>query len=142
MNPENTINPATLPSVERAKSLGVKQIENKEVFITGYTHNRGKPTQFTPADKISEEDGLTDYYTITTEEHEDLEYKDEGLQHINSWFVTEAISKQIERIPNFKEALETGGRIGPVKAIKRKSQKNPAQTYWCLAFENDDDYKK
>ena len=141
MSENNTINPATLPTVERAKSLGVKQIEGKEVFITGYTHNRGKPTDFTPAEKISNVDGLTDYYTITTEEHLELEYKDEGLQKIQSWFVTEAIAKQIERIPNYEEALNNGGRIGPVKAVKRKSQKNPAQTYWCLAFENDDDYK-
>ena len=66
---ENDINPATLPNVERAKSLGVKQIEGKEVFITGYTHNRGKPTQFTPVDKIDKDDGLTDYYTISTAEH-------------------------------------------------------------------------
>jgi len=141
MSENETINPADLPQVEKSKSLGVKQIEGKEVFITGYTHNRGKPTQYTPKDKISDEDGKTDYYTIRTEKSFDLDYKEEGIQPINSFFVTEAISSQIERIPNYETALANGGRIGPVKAIKRNSEKNAGQTYWCLAFENDSDYK-
>jgi len=139
MSENKTINPAEVPQVEKSKSLGIKKIEGKEVFITGYAHTRGQPTQYTPKEKISEEDGKTDYWTIQTEEAFDLDYKEEGVQPVRNFFITEAVASQIERIPNY-ESVNSGGRIGPVKAIKRASEKNVGQEYWCLAFSNDKDY--
>ena len=140
MSENKTINPAELPQVEKSKSLGIGKIEGKEIYITGYQHNRGRPTKYTQKVDISEEDGLTDYYTIKTEESFDLEYQEEGVIPINNFFIKPAQAQQIERIPNF-ESVNNGGRIGPVKAVKRDSTKNEGQTYWCFAFTNDDDYK-
>ncbi|KKM80639.1 hypothetical protein LCGC14_1337890 [marine sediment metagenome] len=136
------INPADIPQIDKVKSVGIGKIEGKEVFITGYNHTRGQPNDYTRPDQISQEDGKTDYWTIVTKESFDLPpKKGEPEEPINGFFVTEAIGKQIERIPNYAEALSAGGQIGPVKAIKRQSKRNPTQTYWCLAFENDEDYK-
>jgi len=135
---ENTLNPATLPKPEFADTVNINKINGKEIYITGYTHNRGRPNEYTPKDKIGE-DGLTDYYTITTDKSFDLEYKGE-TKPINHFYVTPAIAKQIERIPNYKEALEAGQRIGPAKALKRPKTDNPSQTFWALAWENDSDY--
>jgi hypothetical protein len=133
-----TINPANAPQLEKSKSLGVAKIESKEVYITGANHNRGQPTQYTPKHLIGE-DGKTDYYTIKVETPVDLEYKEEGKIPIDTFFVTETIYQQIERIPNALEGLKNGARFGPVKALKRKSQKT-GNPYWVLAFESDADY--
>lgn len=139
MSENNTIDPSTLPQVEKSKSLGIGKIEGKEVFITGYQHNRGRASPFTPKDEIDEE-GMTDYYTIKTEASFDLEYKEDGVIPINNFFIKPAQAQQIERIPNF-ESVNNGGRIGPVKAIKRVSQKDSSRSYWVFAFSNDEDYK-
>ena len=139
MSENKTINPAELPQVEKTNSLGIGKIEGKEIYITGYQHNRGRPSKFTLKDDIGE-DGLTDYYTIRTEESFDLDFKEDGVVPINSFFIKPAQAQQIERIPNF-ESVNNGGRIGPVKAVKRDSTKNVGQTYWCFAFTNDDDYE-
>jgi hypothetical protein len=136
---ENTINPADTPKIEKSNTLGIGKIEGKEVFITGYQHNVGKPTQYTPKEDVNE-DGLTDYYTISTEASFDLDFKEEGVIPINNFFIRKAQAQQIERIPKYAEVLANGGRIGPVKARKRSSTKNAGQTYWCFAFDNEDDY--
>lgn len=133
-----TINPANAPQMEKSKSLGIAKIESKEMYIVGANHNRGMPTQYTPKHLIGE-DGKTDYYTIKVETPFDLKYKEEGETPIDTFFVTETIYQQIERIPNALEGLQGGARFGPVKAMKRKSQKT-GNPYWVLAFESDADY--
>lgn len=133
-----TINPANAPTLEKTKSLGIKNIDGKEIFITGCNHTRGSPTKYTRPDQVGE-DGKTDYYTIKIETPISLEYKEEGKIPINSFFVTEAIYQQIERIPNAIEGLNNGARLGPAKAVKRESMKT-GNPYWCLAFESDPDF--
>ena len=135
-----TINPANAPTVEKSKSLGIAKLASgkKEFYITGCQHNRGSPSQYTRADQIGE-DGKTDYYTIKVETPVELEYKEEGKIPIDNFFVTPTIYQQIERIPNAIEGINTGSRLGPVKAVKRDSQKT-TNSYWCLAFESDPDF--
>ena len=122
---------------ERVDSVGIKQIEGKEVHITGFRHTRGKPTQYTRADQIGE-DKLTDYYTITTRENFDLEYKGE-VKPINGFFVTEAISKQINRVENIQERFKAGDVIGPCKPVKKTSERS-GNPYWCLKFPSEEGY--
>ena len=69
----------------------------------------------------------------------ELEYKDEGKVPIDNFFVTATIYQQVERIPNAIEGISEGARLGPVKALKRESQKT-GNPYWCLAFESDPDF--
>lgn len=140
MSENETINPADLPQTSLSKTLGIKNIEGKEVFITGYNHTRGKPNDYTRADQIGD-DGLTDYYTITTQESFDLEYKEEGVIPINSWFITPTVGTQIERwVPNHVDAFAEGKKLGPIKAVKRASEQHKGQSYWCLAVQTDKDY--
>lgn len=133
-----TINPASAPTVEKSKSLGIKNISGKEIFITGCNHTRGAPTKYTREDQIGE-DGKTDYYTIKIETPLDLEYKEEGVIPIDNFFVTQAVYQQLERIPNAIEEINRGARLGPAKAVKRESTKT-GNPYWCLAFESDPDF--
>ena len=133
-----TINPAQAPTLEKSKSLGIAKLGDKPFYITGVNHNRGQQTQYTRADQIGE-DGKTDYYTIKVETPIELEYKDEGKVPIDNFFVTATIYQQIERIPNAIEGLNSGARLGPLKALKRESQKT-GNPYWCLAFESDPDF--
>ena len=116
------------------------KIEGKEIFVTGYSHTRGKPTQFTTPDQIGSEDGLTDFWTIRVETPFDLEHQKE-VKPINSFFIKQAQANYIERIPNFAEALASGGRIGPVKAVKKVNPKTDRQ-YWTFKDESDSDYKE
>ena len=132
-----TINPANIPKPSYAPTENINKVAGKAFFITGYTHNRGKPTEYTPSDKIGE-DGLTDYFTITTEESFPLAHKGEQ-QEINHFYVTSYIGSQIDRILN--GASLDGKRIGPCKAVKRQKPDNKSQTYWALAFEKDEDFK-
>ncbi len=124
-------------NAEKVDSVGIGKIEGKEVNITSFRHTRGKPSKFTRPDQIGA-DGKTDYYTITTKESFDLEHQGE-TKPINGFFVTEAISKQINRVPDIQEQFKNGAVVGPCKAIKRISEKtqNP---YWCLVFPSEEGY--
>jgi len=123
---------------DRTDSVGIKAIEGKPINITGFRHTRGKPSKYTRPDQIGE-DGLTDYYTITTKEVFNLPYKDEGEKPINGFFVTEAISKQINRVEDVQEQFKKGVVIGECKAVKKTSQKS-GNPYWCLIFPKDEGY--
>lgn len=123
---------------EKKDAVHINKIAGEVIHITGFTHTRGRPSRFTKDEDIGE-DGLTDYYTIDTSEVFDLEKGDE-TKPINCFFVTPAIKSQIERVPNVQEEFANGNRLGPVKPIKRKSQKTGTD-YWCLAFPEDEDYE-
>ena len=69
----------------------------------------------------------------------DLEHKKE-VKPISSFFIKQAQANVIERIPNYADALASGGRIGPLKPVKRTNPKT-SREYWTFAFENDEDYK-
>lgn len=125
---------------EQKTSVGIKLIEGRPIHITGFQHTRGKPTKYTRPDQIGQ-DGKTDYFTITTAETFKLPpKKGEPEEDINSFFITEAISKQIERVPNVQEEFAKGVRFGPCKATKRTG-KDTGNPYWCLAFPSDEDYE-
>lgn len=139
MSTKETINPAEAPQVEKSKSLGIKKIEGKEFYIVGVNHTRGAPSKFSKeSDKGP--DGKVDYYTIKTETPFDLEYKDEGVIPIDSFFVNAVAYQQIERIPNAIEGLNNGARLGPCKSVLRPSNKTDGYDYRCLAFESDPDF--
>ena len=139
MTEQSTINPADQPRLERPDTCSISDIEGKVIHITGYSHTRGKPTQFTQAADIGP-DGKTDYRVISTSEVFNLEYKSEGVKPINHFYVKKAQGDQIEAIQGYAEALASGKRIGPWKPLKRKSEKNPAQSYWCFSNEKDADF--
>ena len=125
-------------NTERVDSVGIGKIEGKEIHITGFKHTRGKPSKFTKADQVGE-DGLTNYWTITTKEKFDLVFKDEGEKPINGFFVTEAISKQINRVADIQERFADGAVIGPCKPKKKTSEKT-GNPYWCLVFPSEEGY--
>lgn len=139
MTTNETLNPADTPKVEKTDAVSINKIEGKEVFVTGYSHTKGKPTQFSTPDDI-DDNGQVDFWTIKVESPFDLEYKKEGVKPISTFFIKSAQANVIERIPNYAEALAKGGRIGPIKAVKRTNPKN-SREYWSFAFENDEDYK-
>ena len=124
-------------NVERVDSVGIGKIEGKEIHITAFRHTRGKPSKFTRADQIGE-DKKTDYYTITTRESFDLEHQGE-TKPVNGFFVTEAISKQINRVSDIQEQLKNGAVIGPCKAVERISEQS-GNPYWCLTFPSEEGY--
>jgi hypothetical protein len=145
MSENDTINPADtnqqVSTEERPKAVNQKLISGKEVFITAYTHTRGKAGKYHRPDQIGA-DNKVDYWTFATSESFSLPpKKGEAPEAICNFFTTEAVSKQIERIPDYANALAQGKRIGPVKVVLRKSNKEGGNDYWCLAFENDEDYK-
>ena len=123
---------------EQLPSAGIKQIAGKEVHIDGFKHTKGKPSKYTQKEDI-DENGKTDYYTITTREVFDLEVKKE-VQPIRSFFVTKTFENQINRVADIQERFANGEVIGPCKAIKRKNLKEGGSDYWCLSFPSDDDY--
>lgn len=133
---ENTINPANEPKPSFSSTVNINKIAGEEIFITGYEVNRGKPNDYTAKDDIGE-DELTEYRTITTEKSFDLDFKGENTQ-INHFYVPKAVGKQVGR---YQEEINNGKKYGPVKAVKRPKTDNPTQSYWALAFENDEDYK-
>ena len=142
MSENDTINPAdtNVKSGERETAVNQKLIAGKEIYIVGYNHTRGNPTKYSRPDQIGD-DGKVDFWTFKTSESFQLPPKKDGEpEPISSFFATETVSKQIERIPNYAEALANGKKIGPAKVIMRKNQKEGGNDYWCLAFDNDEDY--
>jgi len=67
-----------------------------------------------------------------------LEYQGE-TKPINGFFVTEAISKQINRVSDIQEQFKNGTVIGPCKAVKRISEQS-GNPYWCLTFPSEEGY--
>jgi len=141
MSTKETINPADAPTLEKSKSLGIKKVEGKEFFITGLNHTRGKPTQYTKKEDIGE-DGKTDYYTIKVETAFPLEFRDEGVIPIDTFFINSIAYQQIEKFPDAIKVIESedGGRFGPCKTVLRPSNKTSGYNYRCFAFEKDPDF--
>ena len=118
---------------EQTKAVGIGKISGKIININDFKTNRGKPTQFTPKDVIGP-DGLTEYHLVNTVEAFEI-----NGQKVNSFFVTPAIVKQIQRVPNYQEELSSGKVFGPCKVGQKKSSKTNAN-YWCLLFPGEEDY--
>lgn len=125
--------------VEKVEALGVKNIQGKEINITGLSHSRGKPSLHTKREDIGA-DGKTDYYIVETKQVFQLPYKTEGVKPISHFFVTKTIASQIERVPNVQEEFANGAVMDTCKVIKRKNTKPGGADYWCLAFPNDSDF--
>ena len=92
---------------EQTKAVGIGKILGKIVNIKDFRTNRGRPSPYTPKDSIGD-DGLTDYNVIDTVEKFDV-----NNQMVNSFFVTPAIVKQIQRVPNYQSELSAGKVFGP-----------------------------
>ena len=118
---------------EQSKAVGIGKIFGKVINIKDFRTNRGKPSPYTPKDAIGE-DGLTDYNVIDT-----LETFEVNNNLINSFFVTPAIVKQIQRVPNYQSELASGKIFGPCKIGQKKSTKTNAN-YWCLHFPGEEGY--
>ncbi len=140
-NEQKTLNPADTPkqTVEKTDAVSINKISGKEIFITEYSHTRGRPTDFTQPEDIGE-DGQTDFWTIKVDTPFDLEHKKE-VKPISTFFIKKAQANYIERIPSYSETLEKGGRIGPVKPVKKVNPKTNRQ-YWTFLDERDEDYKE
>lgn len=118
---------------DQAKAVGIGKISGKIINIKDFRTNRGRPSQFTAKEAIGE-DGLTDYHVIDTMESFEI-----NKQQICSFFVTPAIVKQIQRVPNYQEELASGKVFGPCKVGQKKSTKTNAN-YWCLLFPGEEGY--
>ena len=118
---------------EKTKAVGIGKILGRTINIKDFRTNRGKPTQFTPQNAIGD-DGMTDYHVINT-----LESFDVNGQQVSSFFITSAIVKQIQRVPNYQKELAAGKLFGPCKVGQKKSAKTNAN-YWCLLFPGETNY--
>ena len=118
---------------EQTKAVGIGKISGKIINIKDSRTNRGKPSHYTPQELIGD-DGMTDYNIIKTVESFDI--KD---QQVNSFFVTPAIVKQIQRVPNYQSELKDGKVFGPCKVGQKKSTRTNAN-YWCLLFPGEEGY--
>ena len=118
---------------EQTKAVGIGKISGKIINIKDFRTNRGKPSHYTPQELIGD-DGMTDYNIIKTVESFDI--KD---QQVNSFFVTPAIVKQIQRVPNYQSELKDGKVFGPCKVGQKKSTRTNAN-YWCLLFPGEEGY--
>ena len=95
MSNNDTIDPATIPKLEFPDAVNLNKIAGEEIFITGYTVNRGTPNDYTKPEDIGE-DGKTEYRTIQTEASFKLKHKGEEKQ-INHFYVPIAVGKQVGR---------------------------------------------
>jgi len=118
---------------EQTKAIGIGKIIGKIINIKDFKTNRGKPSPYTPKEMIGE-DGMTDYNVIDT-----LETFDVNNQRVSSFFVTPAIVKQIQRVPNYQSELAAGKVFGPCKVGQKISAKTSAN-YWCLLFPGEEGY--
>jgi len=117
----------------QTKAVGIGKILGRIINIKNFRTNRGRPSQFTPQNSIGQ-DGMTDYHIIDTVESFDIK----GEQ-VSSFFVTPAIVKQIQRVPNYQTELASGKLFGPCKVGQKKSVKTSAK-YWCLLFPGEEGY--
>ena len=118
---------------EQTKTVGIGKISGKIINIKSFRINRGKPSHYTPQEAIGD-DGMTNYNIIDTVESFDVN----GHQ-VSSFFVTPAIVKQIQRVPNYQTELESGKVFGPCKIGQKKSARTNAN-YWCLLFPGEVGY--
>lgn len=118
---------------EQTKAVGIGKISGKIIHIKDFRTNRGKPSHYTPQELIGD-DGMNDYNIIKTVESFGI--KD---QQVNSFFVTPAIVKQIQRVPNYQSELKDGKIFGPCKVGQKKSTRTNAN-YWCLLFPGEEGY--
>ena len=118
---------------EQTKAVGIGKISGKIINIKDFRINRGKPSHYTPQEAIGD-DGMTNYNIIDTVESFDVN----GHQ-VSSFFVTPAIVKQIQRVPNYQTELESGKVFGPCKIGQKKSARTNAN-YWCLLFPGEVGY--
>jgi len=115
------------------KAVGIGKISGKVINIKDFRTNRGKPSHYTPQEAIGD-DGMTNYNIIDTVESFDV-----NGQQVSSFFVTPAIVKQIQRVPNYQTELESGKVFGPCKVGQKKSARTNAN-YWCLLFPGEAGY--
>lgn len=113
---------------EQTKAVGIGKILGRIINIKDFHTNRGRPSQYTPKEAI-DDDGMTDYHVIDTVESFDV-----NSQQVGSFFVTPAIVKQIQRVPNYQSELKSGKVFGPCKVGQKKSTKTNAN-YWCCCFQ-------
>ena len=118
---------------EQTKTVGIGKISGKVINIKDFRTNRGKPSHYTPQEAIGD-DGMTNYNIIDTVESFDV-----NGQQVSSFFVTPAIVKQIQRVPNYQTELESGKVFGPCKVGQKKSARTNAN-YWCLLFPGEVGY--
>lgn len=118
---------------KQTKSVGIGKIVSRIINIKDFHTIRGRPSQFTSQNSIGE-DGMTDYHIIDTVESFDIKG-----QQVGSFFVTSAIVKQIQRVPNYQTELKSGKLFGPCKVGQKKSVKTNAN-YWCLLFPGEEGY--
>jgi hypothetical protein len=118
---------------DQTKAIGIGKISGRTINIKDFRTNRGRPSQFTPKEAIGD-DGLTDYHVIDTVESFKV-----NNQTVNSFFVTPAIVKQIQRVPNYQAELSSGKVFGPCRVGQKKSTKTNAN-YWCLLFPGEEGY--
>lgn len=118
---------------EQTKAIGIGKISGKIINIKDFRTNRGRPTQFTPKEAIGR-DGLTEYHVVDT-----VETFEVNREKVSSFFVTPAIVKQIQRVPNYQDELSSGKVFGPCKVGQKKSTKTNAN-YWCLLFPGEEGY--
>ena len=121
-----------------ADAVGIGKISGQTIHITAYRMTRGKPTAWTPKDDIAR-DGLTEYHLIDTEETFKLKNSKNEDADIKSFFITNAIVKQIERVPNYAQELAKGNKLGPAKVGQKLSTKTK-KNYWCLLFPGEEGY--
>ena len=118
---------------EQTRAIGIGKISGEILNIKAFKTNRGKPSPYTPKNAIGE-DGLTDYNVIDT-----VETFDVNGRQVSSFFVTSAIVKQIQRVPNYQSELAAGNVFGPCKVGQKMSAKTSAN-YWCLLFPGEEGY--
>ena len=118
---------------KQTKAVGIGKISGRIINIKDFRTKRGKPSQFTPMNSIGD-DGMTDYHIIDTVESFEIKG-----QQVSSFFITPAIVKQIQRVPNYQTELESGKLFGPCKVGQKKSLKTNAN-YWCLLFPGETGY--
>ncbi|MCH9658903.1 hypothetical protein K0U27_09515 [archaeon] len=118
---------------EQTRAIGIGKISGEILNIKAFKTNRGKPSPYTPKNAIGE-DGLTDYNVIDT-----VETFDVNGRQVSSFFVTSAIVKQIQRVPNYQSELAAGNVFGPCKVGQKISAKTSAN-YWCLLFPGEEGY--
>jgi len=132
MNETNEISTANL-NKPIPKTVGTTVIRNKTIHINGRSAFMGDPSNY--ANKEDLLDGKEKKYTISTVEKFNTQYKEEGVQLINNFYVTKIIYDQIGRlIDNIDELFEKGSKTASLVICKVKGPKRP---YWTILSEAD-----
>ena len=117
------------------KTLRINHIEGKVIHVNGRNTFMGKPSQFTHEDKLI--DGKEEKFVISTVETLSLQYKDEGVQKISNFFVTEIVYDRIGNLAeNIEELFENGKNTGPCVVCKMWKP-DRKQSYWSILSEKE-----